>query len=175
MVDTALALALAALTWGTMGLDEDCPCPVRPLAVALVLAQTLPLAFRRLAPGAHAVTEDPGRAEHHVVEGDGREGRVPAGQHRQPDGPAFAGVAGGLTGDVLVRALQRRSVSIMSTLRIVGAVVPAVLWLSYFGLLAVFYSVGWTVELWAGIACMAALAGFGLALLMMPPSIPQEA
>jgi hypothetical protein len=84
-------------------------------------------------------------------------------------------VAGGLTGDVLVRALQRRSVSIMSTLRIVGAVVPAVLWLSYFGLLAVFYSVGWTVELWAGIACMAALAGFGLALLMMPPSIPQEA
>ena len=50
MVDTALALALAALTWGTMGLDEDCPCPVRPVAVALVLAQTLPLAFRRLAP-----------------------------------------------------------------------------------------------------------------------------
>ncbi len=50
MVDTALALALAALTWGTMGLDEDCPCPARPLAVALALAQTLPLAFRRLAP-----------------------------------------------------------------------------------------------------------------------------
>ncbi|CAA9237505.1 MAG: Two-component system sensor histidine kinase [uncultured Acidimicrobiales bacterium] len=50
MVDTALALALAALTWGTMGLDEDCPCPARPLAVALALAQTLPLAFRRVAP-----------------------------------------------------------------------------------------------------------------------------
>ena len=50
MADTVLALALAGLTWGTMELDRDCACPIRPLAVVLVLAQTLPLAFRRLAP-----------------------------------------------------------------------------------------------------------------------------
>ncbi len=50
MADTALALALAGLTWGTMELERDCACPIRPLAVVLVLAQTLPLAFRRLAP-----------------------------------------------------------------------------------------------------------------------------
>jgi signal transduction histidine kinase len=33
-----------------MELERDCACPIRPLAVVLVLAQTLPLAFRRLAP-----------------------------------------------------------------------------------------------------------------------------
>ena len=49
------------------------------------------------------------------------------------------------------------------------------LWLSHFGLLAVSYSMGWTVELLAGITCMAAFAGFGLALLMMPPPIPHGA
>ena len=87
---------------------------------------------------------------------------------------AFAGLAAGLAGDVLVRAVQRRPVSMASTLRIVGAVVPTVLWLAYFGFLAVFYSVGWTVELWAGITCMAALAGFGLAVLMVPPSVPDS-
>ena len=85
---------------------------------------------------------------------------------------AFAGVVAGLAGDVLVRALHQRSVGTVGTLRIVGAVVPAVLWLAYFGLLAVFYSVGWTVELWAGITCMAALAGFGLSLLVAPPALP---
>ena len=88
---------------------------------------------------------------------------------------AIAGVADGLAGDVLVRALQRRSVTTVTTIRIVGAAVPAVLWLAYFGLLAVFSSVGWTVELWAGITCMAALAGYGLALLMVPPSVPEGA
>ena len=76
---------------------------------------------------------------------------------------------------MLIRALHQRSVGTVATLRIVGAVVPAVLWLSYFGLLAVFYSVGWTVELWAGITCMAALAGFGLSLLVAPPALPQLA
>ena len=30
MVDTALALAVAALTWGTMELDSECDCPCGP-------------------------------------------------------------------------------------------------------------------------------------------------
>jgi hypothetical protein len=88
---------------------------------------------------------------------------------------ALAGVVAGLAGDVLVRVLRRRSWQMSSTLRVVGAVVPAVLWLSYFGLLALFYSVGWSVELWAGITCMATLAGLGLALLVAPPAVPVEA
>ena len=50
LVDSALALVLAGLTWGTMELDEDCGCRMGAWALALVLGQTLPLAFRRLAP-----------------------------------------------------------------------------------------------------------------------------
>ncbi len=88
---------------------------------------------------------------------------------------AFAGILTGLAGDLLVRTLRRRSMGTVAILRIVGAVVPAVLWLSYFGLLAVFYSVGWTVDLWAGITCMAVLAGLGLSLLVAPPAMPEPA
>ena len=87
---------------------------------------------------------------------------------------ALAGVVAGLAGDVLVRLLQRRSWSTVATLRVVGPVLPAVLWLSYFALLAVFYSVGWSVEFWAGITCMAALGGLGLTVLVAPPAVPVE-
>jgi putative effector of murein hydrolase LrgA (UPF0299 family) len=41
-----------------------------------------------------------------------------------------------------------------------------VLWLAYFALLAVFYTVGWSVEFWAGITVMSSLAGLALAVLM---------
>ena len=87
---------------------------------------------------------------------------------------ALAGVVAGVAGDVLVGALQRRSWSTVATLRVVGAVLPTVLWLSYFALLAVFYSVGWPVEFWAGITCMAALSGLGLTVLVAPPAVPVE-
>ncbi len=43
---------------------------------------------------------------------------------------------------------------------------PIVMWLTYFAALAVFYSVGWSVEFWSGITVMAGLAGLGLAILM---------
>jgi hypothetical protein len=54
----------------------------------------------------------------------------------------------------------------------VGAAVPAVLWLTYFALLAAFYSVGWPVEFWGGITGMAVSTGFGLSALVAPPVIP---
>ncbi len=47
-----------------------------------------------------------------------------------------------------------------------GFVIPLILWLTYFGVLATFYSVGWSVEYWSGITVMSALAGLGLAVLM---------
>lgn len=87
---------------------------------------------------------------------------------------AFAGLVAGVAGDVLVRRL-RPSPSRPGALRVFAAAVPAVLWLAYFGLLATFYSVGWTVELWAGITGMAALTGLGLTLLVAPPAVPPEA
>ena len=87
---------------------------------------------------------------------------------------ALAGVIAGVGGDLLVRTLQGRNVSPVATLRLVGALVPALAWLAYFGLLAGFYSVGWSVELWAGITSMATLTGLGLAVLMTPAPAPVD-
>jgi hypothetical protein len=76
-----------------------------------------------------------------------------------------AGVAAGPAGDLLAGRLQP-SRSPATVLRVVGFAVPVVLWLTYFAVLATFYSVGWSVELWSGITVMSGLAGLGLATLM---------
>ena len=85
----------------------------------------------------------------------------------------LAAVAGGAVADLLAQSLQP-SRSAATVLRTVGFVVPLAMWLTYFAVLAVFDTVGWTVEFWAGITVMAALAGLGLAVLMTleppPPS-----
>ena len=84
-----------------------------------------------------------------------------------------AGVVAGAAGDLLARSLQP-SRSPATVLRVVGFAVPVVLWLTYFAVLATFYSVGWSVELWSGITVMSGLAGLGLAVLMTlePPATP---
>ena len=84
---------------------------------------------------------------------------------------ALAGVIAGFAADVLVQRLHVRA-STAVVLRVVGFAVPVVLWLAYFGLLATFYSVGWSVELWSGITVMSGLAGLGLAVLMTLPESP---
>ncbi len=83
----------------------------------------------------------------------------------------LAGVVAGVTADLLAQALQP-SRPPATVLRVVGFIVPVVLWLTYFAVLATFYSVGWSVELWAGITVMSGLAGLGLAVLMTlePPA-----
>jgi hypothetical protein len=68
-------------------------------------------------------------------------------------------------GDLLARSLQPTR-SPATVLKIVGFTVPVALWLTYFAMLAAFYSVGWSVELWSGITVMSGLAGLGLAVLM---------
>jgi hypothetical protein len=84
----------------------------------------------------------------------------------------LAAAAGGVAADVLARQLQP-SRSPQTVLRVVGFVVPLVMWLTYFAVLAVFYTVGWSVEFWAGITLMSALAGLALAVLMTlePPPL----
>jgi hypothetical protein len=77
----------------------------------------------------------------------------------------LAGVLAGAAGDLLARTLQPIR-SPATVLRIIGFAVPVVLWLTYFAVLAAFYSVGWSVELWSGITVMSGLAGLGLATLM---------
>jgi len=85
----------------------------------------------------------------------------------------LAAVAAGFAADMLAQSLQPTR-STTTVLRVIGGVVPAVLWLAYFATLAAFRSVGWSVEFWAGITCLSALAGLGLAVLMTLPAAPGE-
>jgi len=85
----------------------------------------------------------------------------------------LAGLVGGFTADMLAAALQPTRPT-TTVLRVVGGVVPAVTWLSYFAVLAVFQTVGWSVEFWAGITVMSALAGLGLGVLMTLPPTPAD-
>jgi hypothetical protein len=90
-------------------------------------------------------------------------------------GPAFlAPFVGGLVGDVVYRRMRPgadRPWALRAWAAVVP-VVPATMWLAYFGLLAAFRTVGWSVELWAGVTVMSAITGFGLALCMSPPPVP---
>lgn len=83
----------------------------------------------------------------------------------------LAGVIAGAAGDLLARSLQPTR-SPATVLRVVGFALPVALWLTYFAVLATFYSVGWSVELWSGITVMSGLTGLGLAVLMtlVPPA-----
>ena len=83
-----------------------------------------------------------------------------------------SGAVGGLVGDLLYRRLRPLKDSPWR-LRAVGAAMPAAMWLAYFALLAVSFDVGWPVEFWAGATVMSAFTGFGLALLVAPPPIPE--
>ncbi|MEA2687052.1 MAG: hypothetical protein QOE93_2247 [Actinomycetota bacterium] len=90
-------------------------------------------------------------------------------------GPGFlAPVVAGLVADGLCR-LMRPGPDRPWALRAWAAAVPVVMWLAYFALLDTYRSVGWSVELWSGVTVMSALAGFGLALCMVPPPVPAVA
>lgn len=83
----------------------------------------------------------------------------------------LAGVVAGFVADMLAQTLQPTR-SPATVLRVIGFAVPVVLWLTYFAVLATFYSVGWSAELWSGMTVMSGLAGLGLAVLMTldPPA-----
>lgn len=83
----------------------------------------------------------------------------------------LAAVVAGFAADALAQALQPVR-STTAVLRVVGGVVPLVLWLAYFAVLATFQSVGCSVEYWSGITVMSSLAGLALALLMTLPGVP---
>jgi hypothetical protein len=82
-----------------------------------------------------------------------------------------AAVIAGLVADRLVDKLRPSPIR-PAALRAFGAVVPTVLWLAYFALVSLFFGLGWSVELWAGVAVMAALTGLSLTLLVAPPAMP---
>ena len=84
---------------------------------------------------------------------------------------ALAGLVAGITADMVVRRLQPGPTR-PGAVRVFAVTVTLVMWLAYYGLLAVVYTLGWSVELWGGSTAMAALTAFGLTLLAAPPQTP---
>lgn len=86
----------------------------------------------------------------------------------------IAGVAAGLAADVLV-AWLRPSTNRPKALRAFSAAVPAVLWITHFGLLAAAGNLGWSFVVWGGVVLFAAGAGYALSLLAAPPTAQRQA
>jgi hypothetical protein len=59
--------------------------------------------------------------------------------------------------------------------RAVAVLIPLGMWTIYFGTTLLGPGIAWSLELSAGITVMAALSGFALSLLMVPPAIPIHA
>jgi len=59
--------------------------------------------------------------------------------------------------------------------RAVAVLIPLALWTTCFGATLLGPGIAWLLELSAGITVMAALSGFALSLLMVPPAIPTHA
>ncbi|HEX7167151.1 MAG TPA: hypothetical protein VF230_09240 [Acidimicrobiales bacterium] len=76
-------------------------------------------------------------------------------------------VAAGVAADLLVRYLDPEPGDGRAA-RIVGAAVPLVLWTTFFAANAIAFPFRWPAELWTGATFLAALSGYGLAVLMHP-------
>lgn len=87
---------------------------------------------------------------------------------RLPEMVAAAALTG-VVADVLVARLAPRP-DRPHAVRAFAAVVPAVLWLAHFALLAIAGNLGWPFELWGGVVIFAAGAGYLLSLLAVPPA-----
>lgn len=82
----------------------------------------------------------------------------------------LAGLAAGIAAD-LIAARLRPSPDRLRAVRVFSAVVPAVLWLVHFGVLAVEGDLGWPFVLWGGVVLFAAGTGYALSLLAVPPVV----
>ena len=88
-------------------------------------------------------------------------------------------LAGGLTADWLIVRSARWPNQTWAH-RVIATSIPLVLWASYFLAVQARWGIAWPAELWAGSVIFAALGGFALSLLMLPPapapsSGPEEA
>lgn len=87
--------------------------------------------------------------------------------------PTIAMLVAGLLTDVVI-AVQRPGPDRPTAAWWLGVLAPALLWPLNLAALAIGPGLTWSVELWSGTVLMAALVGFGLALLAFPPALPQQ-
>ena len=82
---------------------------------------------------------------------------------------SLLGLAGGLTGDLLIRVSRagpdRRAAA---SLALAGA--PIVAWGSWFAAIAIVNALRWPAEIWGGVIVFAALTGLALTTLAFPPA-----
>lgn len=82
-------------------------------------------------------------------------------------------ILAGLSIDLLQQRLGRARgdgrVS-LGGIRIVGTAAAAVLWCTYFAVLALDKGIGWEPSLWVGALAVGIMSGFGLAFLIAPPA-----
>jgi hypothetical protein len=81
------------------------------------------------------------------------------------------GLVGGLAADWLI-ARSARWPNRNRAHRAVAIGTPLVLWALYFLAVQLRWGIAWPTELWAGSVVFAALSGFALSLLMVPPPAP---
>jgi hypothetical protein len=82
-------------------------------------------------------------------------------------------ILAGLSADLLQQRLgmQRKDGRIsLGGIRVAGTAIGAVLWLSYFGVLALHKGIGWNPEIWVGALMVGIMSAFGLAFLIAPPA-----
>ena len=81
-------------------------------------------------------------------------------------------ILAGLTADLLQQRLgmARKDGRVsLGGIRVAGTAIAAVLWLSYWAVLALDKGIGWPPTLWVGALMVAIMTGFGLAFLIAPP------
>lgn len=84
-----------------------------------------------------------------------------------------AALVGGLTADILVAKTDPKPSDLRAHRRF-AAIVPAVMWASYYVVLKLAYAVEWPAELWTGSITMAALTSLILSYLMEPGRLAVE-
>jgi hypothetical protein len=79
----------------------------------------------------------------------------------------------GLATDLLqqrLRMTQSDGRITLGGIRVVGTAIAAVLWLSYFAVLALDQGIGWEPPIWVGALLVGIMTGFGVAFLIAPPA-----
>jgi hypothetical protein len=82
-------------------------------------------------------------------------------------------ILAGISADLLQQRLgtQRKDGRVsLGGVRVAGTAIAAVLWLSYFAVLALHKGIGWDPTIWVGALMVGIMTGFGLAFLIAPPS-----
>ncbi|MBE2318987.1 hypothetical protein DVA67_023640 [Solirubrobacter sp. CPCC 204708] len=78
-------------------------------------------------------------------------------------------VLAGLAIDV-VQSRSGKDRLTLGGIRTAGPIAAAVLWISYYGILALDKGIGWDPTLWVGALMVGIMAGFGVAFLIAPPA-----